>query len=347
MVQKSTSIKDVAREAGVSTATVSRALSNPELLTDSTREAVFEAIRVTGYRVNQAARNLRKRRAGAVLVLVPNLGNHFFSQIIAGISAELRDSDYSVLITDTAGQHDKGRVVVDYFLDGRIDGMISLDGGMSQADLALLAENEVEDQIVFACEWVHEAGFPKVCSDNFDGAQQAIRHLYDLGHRKIAHVTGPKGNVLTRVRREGMLAARAALDLPARDDWIIRGDFSLESGAEAARRILAMEDRPTAVFCASDLVAFGLISTLTAAGVEVPGDISVVGFDDIEMSGYYVPALTTVRQDRRRLGQEAASLLLEQLRGGSRRAAGNRKVGVELIVRDSTSRPKTGLKSVV
>ncbi|MBO6856879.1 substrate-binding domain-containing protein, partial [Roseibium sp.] len=146
---------------------------------------------------------------------------------------------------------------------------------------------------------------------NVRGAQLAVRHLYDLGHRKIAHITGPQENVLTHARREGMLAERARLELPAREEWIIRGDFSLESGRMAGERILAMNDRPTAVFCASDQVAFGLISTLTANGVRVPEDISVVGFDDIELSEFYVPALTTIRQDRRALGARAVSLLLD------------------------------------
>jgi LacI family repressor for deo operon, udp, cdd, tsx, nupC, and nupG len=143
-----------------------------------------------------------------------------------------------------------------------------------------------------------------------------VRHLYDLGHRKIAHITGPQENVLTHVRREGMLAERARLELPVREEWIIRGDFSLESGRMAGTRILAMEDRPTAVFCASDQVAFGLMSTLTAHGLRVPDDISVVGFDDIELSEFYVPALTTIRQDRRALGAQAATLLLERIEAG-------------------------------
>ncbi|MCB1333658.1 MAG: LacI family DNA-binding transcriptional regulator [Roseivivax sp.] len=342
VLQKQVRIQDVARAAGVSTATVSRALSNPDLLTEATRNAVFDAIRSTGYRVNQAARNLRKQRAGAVLVLVPNLGNPFFSQILAGISAVFEDSDYSVLIADTLGHDDKGREVVEYFRDSRIDGMISLDGGMTGADVSVLAQNGVENRVVFACEWVQDAAFPSVRSDNAGGARLAVRHLYDLGHRAIAHVTGPKGNVLTHVRRDGMLAERERLGLEVRDEWIMRGDFSLQSGRDAAQRILGMQNRPTAVFCASDMVAFGLISGLHAGGLSVPGDISVVGFDDIEMSEFYVPALTTIRQDRRSLGERAAVRLIERLEASEGAAApiGATQVelvDVSLIVRASTA----------
>ena len=188
---------------------------------------------------------------------------------------------------------------------------------------------------------MHDTPLPSVRSDNVKGARLAVRHLHDLGHRKIAHVTGPQDNVLTHARRQGMLQERVRLNLPARGEWIIRGDFSLESGRDAARRILAMQHRPTAVFCASDQVAFGLISTLSAAGVHVPRDLSVVGFDDIELSEYYVPALTTIRQFRQTLGARAARLLLERLNGSGPVEMDSREVlvDVDLIVRDSTAPP--------
>jgi LacI family repressor for deo operon, udp, cdd, tsx, nupC, and nupG len=200
------------------------------------------------------------------------------------------------------------------------------------------ADQGVAGRIVFLCEWVEGADFPVIASDNASGARLAIRHLHALGHRRVAHVTGPEGNVLTTARREGMLAERARLGLPARDEWIIRGDFSLESGRSAAQRILAMSERPTAVFCSADMVAFGLISGLTARGLRVPEDISVVGFDDIEMSQYYVPPLTTIRQDRQRLGREAANALMSRISSGSVPAELD-LVPVELVVRDSTAPP--------
>lgn len=339
--RKIASIKDVALVAGVSTATVSRALSHPELLTESTRDLVMDAVRTTGYRVNQAARNLRKKRAGAILVLVPNLGNPFFSEILAGISRGFDQNGPSVLITDTSERHEPGAKLVEYFLDSRIDGMISLDGSLTLDDLALFEQNGVADRIVFCCEWVHGMTLPSVRSDNVAGARLAIRHLYDLGHRKIAHVTGPQGNVLTRMRREGMLEERQRLGLPNRSDWIIRGDFSLRSGELAAQQILAMTDRPTAVFCASDEVALGLISTMEKAGVRVPQDLSVVGFDDIDIAEYAVPALTTIRQDRLKLGHNAATLLQTILDTPTAEALPKPGyvdlVDIELIVRGSTA----------
>lgn len=339
MASRNATIQDVAQAAKVSTATVSRTLSNPAVVSEATRKAVLKAIKSTGYQVNQAARNLRMRRAGAVLILVPNLGKPFYSEILQGISDGIAGSDYAVLIADTESRPLDDAELAGNFTSGRIDGVVSLDGALSPATLDACRTAGVDGRIVFACEWVDGYEFPSIQSDNAEGARLAIRHLYALGHRKIAHVTGPQGNVLTGVRRRGMLEERGRLGLPAREDWIIRGDFSLESGQEAAQRILAMEDRPTAVFCAADTVAFGLIAGLKAGGLRVPEDISVVGFDDIDMSAYYVPALTTIRQDRVRLGRTAAARLLQCLADTDTPVPPVEELlPVELVIRDSTAR---------
>ncbi|QXT38995.1 LacI family DNA-binding transcriptional regulator [Gymnodinialimonas ceratoperidinii] len=338
MASRNATIQDVARAAKVSTATVSRTLSNPAVVSEATRKAVLEAVRSTGYQVNQAARNLRMRRAGAVLILVPNLGKPFYSEILQGISDGIAGSDYAVLIADTESRPLDDGELAGNFTSGRIDGVVSLDGGLSPATLDACRTAGVDERIVFACEWVDGYAFPSIQSDNAEGARLAIQHLYALGHRKIAHITGPEGNVLTGVRRRGMLEERSRLGLPAREDWIIRGDFSLESGRGAAQRIIAMEDRPTAVFCAADMVAFGLIAGLKAGGLRVPEDISVVGFDDIDMSAFYVPALTTIRQDRVRLGRTAAARLLQCLSATETPVPPVEELlPVELVVRDSTA----------
>ncbi len=343
MAPKVATIQDVARAAGVSTATVSRALSMPDVVADRTRKAVLAAVESTGYRVNQAARNLRRQRAGAILVLVPNLGNPFFSQILAGIGSRLSETDYAILIADSSNQPSAMRYLHDYLGDSRIDGLIVLDGSLPVEDVNDLQTGPGQCRVIFACEWVQDVPCPSVRSDNAKGASLAVQHLYDLGHRKIAHVTGPRGNVLTRARREGMLAERERLNLPVRDEWIMRGDFSLESGHLAGDKILAMEDRPTAVFCASDQVAFGLIAKLTEAGIRVPRDISVVGFDDIEQAEFFVPRLTTIRQDRQLLGQTAADLMVHRLEDEDPDpGALVRVLDVELVVRDSTAPPPDG-----
>ncbi len=339
MAQRPTTIQDVAREASVSTATVSRVLSSPARVAPETRETVLDAIRETGYRVNLAARNLRMQRAGAVLVLIPDLGIPFYSGLLAGISEGFASSDYAVLVSDTKTNPLKTETLAGYFSDGRIDGAICLDGKITQASLDLCTAQGVDKNIVFLCEWVDSHAFPVIASDNAEGARLAMRHLFDLGHRRIAHVTGPEGNVLTTTRRQGMVDERTRLGLPARSEHIIRGDFSLNSGHAAARRILQMDERPTAVFCSADMVAFGLIAGLKAGGLEVPRDISVVGFDDIEMAEFSIPALTTIRQDRHMLGRRSAEALLQRLANPDAPHDPEPLVPVELVLRDSTAAP--------
>lgn len=309
MEGKAATVQDVARRAGVSTATVSRALTNPEKVSEATRNLVTDAVRDTGYRVNRAARNLRTRRADAALILLPDLGNSFFSTILDGIAQHLSEAGISMLVAGTAQFGNNGEGLIDYFESGRVDRLIVLDGAFPTATLDTLSASPNCSHIVFACEWGAAEKWPSVRSQNDTGARLAIRHLHDLGHRKIGHVTGPASNVLTIERKRAALSELGVLGVPPQTNWVIDGDFSLEAGAEAARQWIAMTDRPTAMFCASDSIAFGLISELAKNGFSVPGDLSVVGFDDIEMASSFVPPLTTVRQNRYQLGMAAAKLI--------------------------------------
>lgn len=335
---KSPKIQDVAKVAGVSTATVSRALSNPDLVSDKTRTTVLDAVARTGYRVNRAAKNLRKRQSDAILALLPDLGNPFFSQILSGIESVFTTSDLSLLISDTKGIREDN--LLDYFMDMRADGMILLDGAIPRNILLQLQNSAFGRRIIFACEWKPEFDFPSVRSDNFGGAVQAIEHLYGLGHRKIGHISGPRNNVLTKERLRGIEAAMAELELPINRDFFIDGGaFSLDAGAQAARSFMEMSERPTAIACGSDLIAMGFISEISRRGLKVPDDISVVGFDDIEIAGSFIPSLTTIRQNRTQIGVLAASYLLDQI---ANRMADNtaqvQEIGVKLIERQSTAK---------
>lgn len=337
MKSKRVKILDVARVAGVSTATVSRALSNPAVVSEATRMVVLEAVKKTGYRVNRAARNLRTQRSGAILTLIPNIGNPFFSQIISGIEQVFAKAEYSVLVSDTANMIDGGARLADIFLDGRADGIILLDGLLPVEDIKALRGSEQEHLIIYACEWTEKPGIPSIRSDNRSGALQAVRHLAELGHRKIGHITGPQANILTQVRRDGFHEAIKQQNLTTRPEWIVPGDFSLQSGVRAAECFLTMNEQPTAIFAASDIMAIGFVSRLHDAGVSVPGELSIVGFDDIGLAAHYRPSLTTIRQDRRLLGQISAQVLLGRLRDASSIDANFRRViPVELVVRGST-----------
>lgn len=338
MAKKTVTIQEVAKFAGVSTATISRTLSNPDLVSDTTRKTVLEAVEATGYRINRAARNLRTQRANAILVLLPDMGNPFFSQILQGIESVLSPAHFSILVAETGQISACGEHLVDYFDEGRVDGMIIIDGSLDRQTINDLAATSQSKNIVCACEWIEGSSFPSVRSANRRGTEAAIKHLYELGHRKIAHVSGPSGNVLTAARRDSAIEAMTKFGIPPSNEYLIEGNFDLKSGREAAQEILDMDDQPTGIFCASDQIAFGLIAGLTAGGLHVPQDISVVGFDDIDLSEHFIPALTTMRQDRYGLGKRAASMLMSRINetiGGSLHEI--IVMDVELIERNSSA----------
>lgn len=340
-MNKTVKIQDVAKVAKVSTATVSRTLSNPSVVSEATRNAVLDAVKQTGYRVNRAARNLRTQRANAILVLLPDMGNPFFSQILQGIESVLSPSGFSMLIADTGQIAAAGDRLADYLNDGRADGLVILDGGLDKTIVDELSEFQQRDNIVCACEWLDNTDFPSVRSANRRGSRAAVEHLIDLGHQKIAHVTGPTLNVLTEARRHSFVETLTDHKLLQHEKWIISGDFSLQSGRDAALKIMEMKDRPTAVFCASDQIAFGMIAEFAKQGINVPEQMSIIGFDDIELSEHYIPALTTMRQDRFSLGRQAAEMLLAQFSAIEKVKKPEAVImDVALIIRDSTASPK-------
>ncbi|GGO37263.1 LacI family transcriptional regulator [Gemmobacter aquaticus] len=331
MMHQRPRISDVARLAGVSTATVSRALSNPALVSEETRAAVDQAVQATGYRINHAARNLRHRRTGGIVALVPGLANPFFSQILSGIASVLAPAGYNLLVADTRSAG--ADTLLSYAEPSRADGLIVLDGTLPAAGLTRMP-------VVLACEWVPGLIAPRVKIDNREAAAMAVNHLADLGHRRIGHVAGPPGNVLTEARQAGWQEACIARGLTPDPALLYPGDFGLDSGQRAARLWLDQpkDSRPTAVFLASDEMACGFIGEVVRHGIRVPQDLSVVGFDDIELVAHIAPPLTTIRQPRNQLGRIAAERLLARLEG--RVDDTDTVLPVELVLRGSTAPPR-------
>ncbi|QIB35986.1 LacI family DNA-binding transcriptional regulator [Ancylobacter pratisalsi] len=328
--RKAPRLADVARLAGVSTATVSRVLSNPDMVSRQAREVVEDAIRATGYRLNHAARNLRHRRTGGVVALVPDLSNPFFSQILAGMSAVLAPASYNLLVADTRAM--SAESILSYAEPSRADGLIVLDGGLP------LERFERHVPLVLACEWIPGLSAPRVKIDNRAAAALAVAHLVELGHRRIGHVAGPPENVLTQARLAGLKQALEARGLPA--PLVLAGDFSLDSGRRAGAQWLALpeDERPGAMFFASDAMACGFIGEVQHRGFSVPNDVSVMGFDDIELVAHMTPALSTIRQPRDAIGRRAASLLLDLIGGTD--TAEDVILPVELVIRASTAPPR-------
>ena len=340
LIKKTPTIQDVARFSGVSTATVSRALSNPERVSEGTRLRISEAVRVTGYTPNQSARSLRQKTARTILVALPDIRNPFFSTILDSIEREAVLRGYGVLIANRFSGEDSGRRMRDYFLSNRVDGLLLLDGSVDLTQLMMLTGDPAPVPLVVACEEIPTAPFHTVRTDNLYAAEQATRHLLGLGHRAIGHIRGPAGNVLTGQREAGYRKAMADAGLPVRSDWIFQGAFDMDAGHAAGHLFAALADRPTAVFAANDESAIGFLSALNQHGIACPRDVSVVGFDDLDIAAHVLPPLTTMRQPREALGRIAAGALIDVIEGQRRsRLPMHMVLSSELIVRGSTSRP--------
>jgi LacI family repressor for deo operon, udp, cdd, tsx, nupC, and nupG len=338
--QPAAKIADVAQLAGVSVATVSRTLARPEVVTEETRTRVLAAVRDTGYTPNISARNLRVRKTMVVLVAVPDIANPFFAEVLQGIDDTLSAAGYGLIIANLAGPPEKEARYVDLVCAGQADGVLLLCGHVMRSAARDLLDAHVP--LVAACEQIPGESFPQVTIDNVLAAREAVRHLIALGHPSIAYLGGPKSNILERQRLEGYREALGGAGLAVDDGLILPGDFTFRTGVEAGRALLARppERRPTALFAANDEMAIGLIKTVHAAGLRVPQDLSVVGFDGIAYADYCEPTLTTVLQPRRDLGATAAAELIALMTTGRQAARKEIQLPAALILRDSTCPPR-------
>ena len=305
-----TSIKAVAERAGVSTATISRALRFPELVTEETRERVMAAVEELGYRPNVAARNLRMRRAHAVIVLVPTITNPFFAPIIRSAERVAAARGYSVLLGETDEDDRKEKQLAQLALNGQVDGILQL-GGRWPSSYPITQESRT--RFVNACELFDDPVVSSVALDNVAAAEAMTEYLIGLGHSAIGIVAGPGASRLTRDRLIGV--ERALARIGVRPASVLTGDYSMQSGADAADRLSALPESPTVVFCFNDEMALGVMHRLAAIGLRIPEDIGVCGFDDIDVARFCAPGLTTMAQPKERIGERAMEILLDSIEG--------------------------------
>lgn len=309
-------IQDVAKLADVSTATVSRALASPEKVSPEARARVFEAIAKTGYVPNPAARSLRSQKTYMVLVVLPDLSNTFFSKILRGIEERLFEAGYGMIISDLDGSPEKEAHFAAFTAAGRVDGAILLNGhlfGQTREGKGTPVKTGIP--LVALCEAIPSADIPQIEIDNRAAASEMTLHLASLGHRSIAYLSGPSNNILEKERFAGYRDGLREAGLPFDPALVLPGDYTIDSGVRAGQDLVGRGERPTAVFCTSDEMALGLMRTLLSAGLRIPDDISVTGFDDIDFAAVAEPALTTIHQPRRELGRTAASILIDLLQG--------------------------------
>lgn len=338
--RKIPTIQDVARHAKVSAATVSRVLSAPERVTESTRARVNQAVAETGYTINQAARTLRMQRAKTILTAMPGIGNPFYSTILDAVVTAAASRGYGVLVTGRLGD-DPARWLADYYQSNRADGLLLFDGFLDTRKLHVITGANTQMPLVAAYDELPDPRINSVITDNLQAAERAVRHLYELGHRRIGHLSGPSRNTFPNERLVGFRKAMFEHRLEMREDWIFAGDYTMQSGRAAASYFSSLKDMPTAFFAGNDEMGIGLIAALRPLGIDCPRDISVIGFDDINISENYAPPLTTMRQPREKIGRIATETLVNILEGN---VASPDPVRVilqsELVVRESTARPR-------
>lgn len=319
-------IYDVARAAGVSPSTVSRALSVPEMVNAETRARVQQIAGELGYHPNRAARGLITGRTGNIGLVVADLSNPFFPEVVKGVQGRARESDYSVLLADT-GEDATVEVGLIRSLCKQVDGIVLCSSRMSDIDL-----RSVTGDTTAVLLNRRVGGIPAVTIDNVDGIRQAAGHLHALGHRRVAYLAGPRASWSNRERLRGLRSAASAAELELVEVGSAAPNFA--GGVAAADLVLSAG--VTAVFAYNDLVALGLLNRFRVMDVAVPTDISVIGFDDIVFSEMVSPALTTLAQPKQQLGRVGVDLLLQLLQDTDLGTAMRRTVTSQLVIRNST-----------
>ncbi|WP_142830435.1 LacI family DNA-binding transcriptional regulator [Planococcus soli] len=325
-------IQQVAKHAGVSVATVSRVLTGKNIVTAKTKQKVEEAIQYLNYEPSMLGRNLRNSESRIVLILIPTISNPFYFEIIKGIENMALSQNYSILLCETDSKPEKEEIYFDLLRKKMADGIISMDPAVNVETLKELAENYA---IIQCSEYGGGIGIPYVTIDSEEASYRAVKHLIQIGHRKIALMNSDEKFLYARERRMGYERALQEHDIPLDPDYILyTQELGFEEGQLAMKKILKLEDRPTAVFAVSDLLAIGALKEINAAGLHVPNDIAVVGFDKIDFSNMTNPALTTVAQPMYKMGTVAARMLIEKIQG---KPVDSVVLGFELVIRESTT----------
>ncbi len=338
--EKRISIKDIARLANVSHPTVSRALHHNPLVNAETAERIRQIAAEHGYRPSAVARSLVTRKTHTVGVVVTTIADPFVAGVVAGIEEAANEHDYSVFLANSNADPNREIKVVRSFEERRVDGIIVTASRVGARYANVLSQVRIPVVLLnneHPSEFVHSVRIA-----DYEGGRLATRHLRDLGHRRIGYIGDRYGRSSDTERFSGYRATLDEADIPFLPDLVVHADGQPEGGAEAMDRLLKLPDLPTAVFCYNDMTAIGALRAIRLRGLAVPGDISIVGFDDLLFAQYTEPPLTTIRQPEGEMGRLAMETLLRLL-GGNETEQSIRVPG-ELVIRQSTARhedPKT------
>lgn len=335
-------IADVARLAGVSKSTVSRVLNeNTHYMRPDTRKRVEQAILDLAYHPSTVARSLSSRRTNAVGLLISDIGNPFYADVIQGVEDIALAKGYSVLLCNTNYDLERGKAYTRSLIARQVDGVLIMSSNISDDWLQELDRAQTP-AVVF--DWDIGGLAERMSSilvDFEEGIHAAVCHLAQLGHRRIAHVSGPMHLSTSRQRRNAFLKAMNACALSS-EPVMVEGNLSICGGRKALEQLLRTPEPPSAIFAANDLTALGLMWSAAAHGLRIPEDLSIIGLDDISLCNEVHPALTTVALPRYEIGRLAMEMLLElhkPVEGGQRQPAHRQKVSTELVVRGTTAAP--------
>lgn len=323
-------ISDIAQKAGVSISTVSRVLSGTTNVSETKRKSVLEAVDDLDYQPNVFARGLASGQSMAIGVLTQNFGSPFYDAILRGVVLGLQGTSYFPIFADGQWQSELEREAILAMMQRKIDGLIVIGGFLTFA-----AFEQYAGQIPVVVAARHLPDFEEHCIyiDNIEAAYMATQHLIELGHQRIAHISGRADHQDALERRQGYLMALQDAGIAPIDGLIVEGNFRRQSGVMAIEMLLSQGISFSAIFAANDQMAYGARLALYRRGIRVPEDLSLVGFDDEPAAAYMIPPLTTIRQPSEQIGQGAARLILAHLDGDSITLP---NLKAELIIREST-----------
>ena len=305
-------IKDVAKKAQVSTSTVSHVLNGTRYVSEATRDKVMEAVKALDYRPSSIARSLKVNRTGTIGMLVNTSTNPFYAEVVQGVESRCFEMGYTLFLCNTGGDIERMEANLKALEQKRVDGLLLMCSETDTELFDLFAA--YQDIPIVVTDWGPlSPNMDRIQDNSRKGGYLATRHLIEMGHTAIGCITGPMNKQISAERLEGFHEALQEAGLSPTPQWIFEGDFGCRGGSAAMEALLALKHRPTALFIENDMMAMGAIHQANRAGVDIPNDLSIVGYDDIFISRYMTPPLTTIHQPKAKLGAMAVDTLLNRI----------------------------------
>ncbi|MBO1513782.1 LacI family DNA-binding transcriptional regulator [Metabacillus bambusae] len=338
MKKENITIYDIAKEANVSPATVSRVLTGNAKVRPQTMRKIVEVIEKYNFRPNSLARSLLYKQSKMIGFILPDINHPFFSTLVQKSEAHALELGYTSFLCNTMNSSENESKYLQSLIEKQVDGIIYLGGRINDTDTDEDYAEEMKNvmkriPVVFVNGQMAGVDAHIVRTDEESGIIKLVELLINLNHKKIGFVGGLKGISSTEVKKSAFIKTIKSKGLEVKEEWVLDGGFNIESGEEVAAQLLYLRERPTAVVCVNDLVAIGVIKVLTKFGLQVPENISVVGFDDVYLAKYYPPGITTVSQNYDLLGQTAINILVDLI--NEKEAEKETVVPTSLVLRDS------------